>query len=71
LEDQIALGEVEDQGLNHLEHAGTGEFQIIEAVKGGSREKVRVELGMGNNDEIYRRVLMVWLALRMETRRGT
>ena len=45
MEDQIVLGEVEDKGLDHLEHAGRGEFQIIEAMKGGSREKVRVELG--------------------------
>ena len=75
LEDQIALREVENKGLDHQEHAGTGEFQIIEAVKGRTREKVRVELGKGNNfewcGEIYRRVLRVWLALIMETRRGT
>jgi len=32
---------------------------------------VRKELGKGNNDEIYRRVLRVWLALTMETRKGT
>jgi len=48
LEDQIALGEVEDKGLNHQEHAGRGEFQIINAINGRRREKVRVELGKGN-----------------------
>ena len=32
---------------------------------------MRKELGKGNNDEIYRRVLRVWLALTMETRKGT
>ena len=69
MEDQIALGEVEDEGLDHLKHAGRGEFQIIEAAKGRSRENVRVELGNGNRDD-YRRVLRMWLALRMETRRG-
>jgi len=34
LEDQISLGEVEDKGLDHLEHAGEGEFQISDAIKG-------------------------------------
>ena len=75
LEDQIALGEVEDKGLDHLEHAGGGEFQIIHAMKGGRMKKVRVEPEKGNNieggGEIYRRVLRVLLALIMETRRGT
>jgi len=45
LEDQIALAEVEDEGLDHLEHAGGGEFQVIKAMKGGRTGKVRVELG--------------------------
>ena len=50
MEDQIALGEIEDKGLNHLEHAGRGEFQIIYPMKSGRRrtEKLRVELGKGN-----------------------
>ena len=30
-----------------------------------------MQIGRGNNDEIYRRVLRVLLALMMETRRGT
>jgi len=30
LEDQIALGEVEDKGLNHLQHASGGDFQRSE-----------------------------------------
>jgi len=47
LKDQIALGEVENKGLDRLEHASRGEFQIIEAAKGGSREKVRAALGKG------------------------
>jgi len=51
LEDQIALGEVEDKGLDHLEHAGRGEFQIINATNGRRTEKVRVEPGKGNIDE--------------------
>ena len=34
LEDEIALAEVEDKGLDHLEHADGGEFQIIYAMKG-------------------------------------
>ena len=51
MEYQIALGEVEDKGLNYQEHAGRGKFQMIYAVKGGSREKVKVEPGKGNNDE--------------------
>jgi len=73
LEDQIALREVENKGLDHQEHAGRGEFQIIEAVKGRSREKVRGELWKGNRDQRgeYRRVLRVWLVLMMETRSGT
>jgi len=45
LEDQIALGEIENKGLDHLEHTDWGEFQITYAVKGGKTEKVRVELG--------------------------
>ena len=45
MEDQIALGEVEDKGLDHLEHAGRGEFQIIHAMKGGRTEKVRGNWG--------------------------
>jgi len=56
LEDQIALAEVKDKGLDHLEYADRGEFQIVEATKGGRTGKVRVELGKGN--KIYRRVLM-------------
>ena len=75
MEDQIALGEVEDKGLDHLEHASRGDFQIIHAIKGRRREKVRVELGKGNCrgrcGVIYRRVLRVWLTLIRETRRGT
>ena len=69
MEDQIALAEVKDKGLDHLEYADRGEFQIVEATKGGRTGKVRVELGKGN--KIYRRVLRAWLALIMETRRGT
>ena len=73
MEYQIALREVENKGLDHLEHAGRGEFQIIEAVKGRSREKVG---GAGERKQRqergrYRRVLRVWLALIMETRKGT
>jgi len=41
LEDQIALGEVENKGLDHLQHASRGEFQVIEAMKGRRIEKVR------------------------------
>jgi len=51
LEDQIALGEVEDKGLDHQEHAGWGEFQVIEAVKGGRTETVRVQTGEGKQDQ--------------------
>ena len=40
LEDQIALGEIENKGLDHLEHAGRSEFQIIDAMK-GRRTEVR------------------------------
>jgi len=45
LEDEIALAEVEDKGLDHLEHADGGEFQIIYAMKGGRTEKVRGNWG--------------------------
>ena len=45
LEDQIALGEVKDKGLDHLENSSRGEFQIIDAIKGRRREKVRGNWG--------------------------
>ena len=45
MEDQIALAEVEDEGLDHLENASRGEFQIIDAIKGRRREKVRGNWG--------------------------
>jgi len=51
LEDQIVLGEIEDKGLDHQEHAGRGEFQIIEAMHGRRTEKVRVQIGRGNRDQ--------------------
>jgi len=40
LEDQIALGEIEDKGLDHLEHAGRGEFRLVDSMKGGTTGKV-------------------------------
>jgi len=45
LEDQIALGEVENKGLDHQEHARGSEFQIIDAMKGRKTDKVRGEWG--------------------------
>ena len=51
MEYQIALREVENKGLDHQEHAGRGEFQIINAIKGRRTEKVRVQIGRGNRDQ--------------------
>jgi len=39
LEDQISLAEIENKGLDHLENASRGEFQIIDAINGRRRER--------------------------------